>query len=96
MDKTATILVGSVEMRYNHSRRFPFDPGMVKLEIALVSNWKRRLERQGYLVFIEVYDSLDTRVAHISAEDENRLYDEPVDWDYADQEVSEIITEHVQ
>lgn len=96
MDKTATILVGAVEMRYNHSRRFPFDPDMVRLEIALVSNWKRRLERNGYEVAVEVYDNLDTRVAHISAEDAGALYDEPVDWEYTDKAVAEIINEYIQ
>lgn len=96
MDKQARIIVGDVEMRYNHSRRFPFDPDMVRLEIALVSNYKRELESRGYSVEVEVYDNLDSHVSGLDLGETLSLYDSQVDWDYTDAEVSRIITEHVQ
>lgn len=90
----ARIIIGSVEMRANHSRRFPFVPEMVRIEKALVSNYKRELEGMGYTVEIVVYDNLDTNVYGCSVDDTNKLWDAPVDWEYINPEVAAIINEY--
>lgn len=95
MKPTATIIIGDCEMRYNHSRRFPFDPDMVRIESAMISNYKRTLEQWGYSVEIAIYDNLDTVVSGISADERLALYNSVMDWEYIDPDVHRIITDHV-